>query len=281
MESTEFREVGYPLPKTEESDRKMLGVIGLVALGVLVGAGGAAVFGTGLSNIGGYVLMGSAPLAWIGAAVLARSGKPPVSPLGAGEFGRVYPVQYGEKSYALKVWHGRGDQATVLAQYKRAMIIGNLGPDCLVRHHDFVKTDEGGYQGLMELIDGVTLDRYLVGKPDEQRQKELVARLLDAYDSVLAKSVVPGDLHDENIMITPDGQVRLIDLDSYLFLGEQSQHLAFRTRYLGKVCEKIYKKFDRTSLNALANERGAGEREVNESFIKELRLAIEQARDLL
>ena len=86
--------------------------------------------------------------------------------------------------------------------------------------------DEFGPCIVMEYIDGVTLDKFLEGKPSKQLRRKVVDQLIDALAYIHGKQIVHRDLKPSNILITRNGNnVKIIDFglsdaDDYAILKQ-------------------------------------------------------------
>lgn len=82
---------------------------------------------------------------------------------------------------------------------------------------------------VMEYIDGVTLDEWCQQGQDVTERTSVVGQILQAMRYAHSRHIFHGDLKPQNILITPDNSVRIIDLglakrieESQLQSGEQS-----------------------------------------------------------
>ena len=65
---------------------------------------------------------------------------------------------------------------------------------------------------LMENIEGITLREFLSKtKPNSTELKKIQLQLKNIFNSIWESGFIHGDLHLENIMITHDGTVKIID----------------------------------------------------------------------
>lgn len=65
---------------------------------------------------------------------------------------------------------------------------------------------------VMEFIEGITLDKYLIEKRTDKSLYKIGSQILDGLIYIHSQNLVHMDLHDNNIMVTESGQVKLIDI---------------------------------------------------------------------
>ena len=93
--------------------------------------------------------------------------------------------------------------------------------------------DEFGPCIVMEYIDGVTLDKFLEGKPSKQLRRKVVDQLIDALAYIHGKQIVHRDLKPSNILISRNGNnVKIIDFglsdaDDYAILKQAAGTLKY------------------------------------------------------
>lgn len=86
---------------------------------------------------------------------------------------------------------------------------------------------------VMEYIDGVTLDKFLEGKPSRQVRRKVVDQLIDALAYIHGKQIVHRDLKPSNILVTRNGNnVKIIDFglsdaDDYAILKQAAGTLKY------------------------------------------------------
>jgi len=135
--------------------------------------------------------------------------------LGEGGFGQVYEAWDEQlcRPVALKRLRRTGPPApaadTLLAEARRT---ASLRHDAFVRV--FAIAGHGAERAIvMELVRGRTLREVLrQGPPDRLLALDIVAQVADAMAEAHAAGLVHGDLKPSNLMLDPDGKVRILDL---------------------------------------------------------------------
>ena len=137
--------------------------------------------------------------------------------LGAGGMGEVYRGfdEKLERAVALKVIHGdkRLSAAMRTRFLREARMLSKLDHPNISRIYDVLEREDGDYL-VLELVEGVTVrDRLLKLKQPIPKAEAIgialqVARVLSATH---ARGIIHRDLKPDNIMLTPDGQVKVLD----------------------------------------------------------------------
>lgn len=101
-----------------------------------------------------------------------------------------------------------------------------------LRHPNIVRVlDNGEYEGqpylVMQLIEGRHADDLLVsGKPqDQQQMADLTIQALDALHTAHLQGILHRDIKPGNIMLTPAGQVKLVDFGLAQYMDAGESHL--------------------------------------------------------
>src|SRR5439155_656802 len=138
-----------------------------------------------------------------------------VAPLGAGGMGEVYRARDARlgREVAVKVLPTPlASSPDRLARFEReARTVAGLNHPNIVTL--FSVEDQGGVRFItMELVEGQSLDRLVVpGGLALARLLELSIPLADALEAAHERGVVHRDLKPGNVMVTPEGRVKVLD----------------------------------------------------------------------
>jgi tetratricopeptide (TPR) repeat protein len=143
-----------------------------------------------------------------------------VSRVGEGAMGVVYAAYDPEldRNVALKLMRSRGG-ATVLA--KEAATLARISDPRVVTAHD-AGTFGGLVYVVMELVDGVTLRRWLAR--DRPNERQVLAALVEAGEGLSAAhraGVVHRDFKPDNVMIDREGRLHVTDFGLALATDER------------------------------------------------------------
>ena len=136
-------------------------------------------------------------------------------PLGSGGMATVFPVTKGKKKFAAKVLHKHlTRERKTVERFKQEFAIGESMKrnSAFVGMHELFKHD-GCWTIIMEYVPGITLQDVL-NKLGPLSPKEAVCyayELGSALEKFHLKNYIHRDLKPCNIMITPDGQVKIMD----------------------------------------------------------------------
>ncbi|MEB3174094.1 MAG: serine/threonine-protein kinase [Cyanobacteriota bacterium] len=156
--------------------------------------------------------------------------------IGRGSFGITYRARHGilQETFAIKEFYptefvirDQSDQSvSVLEQhqysFQRALhrfrnegqILARLDHPNIVRVYDLFEERETAYM-VMELIEGAPLSRILKNQPNRRlplpRVETIVEQLVSALTTLHQEEVYHLDLKPENLILTPDNRVHLID----------------------------------------------------------------------
>ena len=138
-----------------------------------------------------------------------------VAPLGAGGMGEVYRARDTRlgREVAVKVLPAhRAQDPDALARLEReAQAVAALSHPNILAIHD-LGTDQGVFFVVTELLEGETLRNRLASSPLAWRKAvEIGAAIADGLAGAHLKGVIHRDLKPDNIFITRDGRVKILD----------------------------------------------------------------------
>ncbi|KAI9499642.1 kinase-like domain-containing protein, partial [Zychaea mexicana] len=140
-----------------------------------------------------------------------------VEPLGHGKFSKVMLAEHyltGEK-YAVKIIDKRVHDYRILSRLIREIaLMEALDHDNIVHLYETIETADSLFL-IMEYVPGVNLDEYLQQQTNralsETEARAIFRQLVAAVDYIHYRWVVHRDLKAPNILLKPDGQVKLAD----------------------------------------------------------------------
>src|SRR5262245_26610797 len=137
------------------------------------------------------------------------------APLGAGGMGEVYRARDTRlgRDVAIKVLPSSlSADADRLHRFEQeACAAGTLNhPNILVIHH--VDTHDGAPYIVSELLEGETLRKRMSGAPMAQRRViDYASQIANGLAAAHEKGIIHRDLKPDNIFITKDGRVKILD----------------------------------------------------------------------
>jgi len=148
--------------------------------------------------------------------------------LGRGGMGVVYLAQRAdgqfEKRVAVKLLHADERSGEILARFElEQQVLAGLEHPGIARLIDGGLTEEGSPFLVMELVEGIPIDRWC----EERRltvdeRLSLFREVCLAVDSAHRSLVVHRDLKPGNILVTPEGQPKLLDFGIAKVLADPS-----------------------------------------------------------
>ncbi|KAG1472042.1 hypothetical protein G6F56_001774 [Rhizopus delemar] len=140
-----------------------------------------------------------------------------IEPLGNGKFSRVMLAQHTEtqQKVAIKIIDKQAHDYRVMSRLVREIAIMELlQHDSIVKLYETFESCDSLFL-VMEYVPGWNLDEYLQkqqeGCLDEDQARLIFRQLVSAVDYCHKKWVVHRDLKTPNILVTPEGQVKLAD----------------------------------------------------------------------
>ena len=168
-----------------------------------------------------------------------------IHPLGRGGMGEVYLGERAdgrfEQKVAVKLVKRGMDSGEILRRFARERrILARLEHAGIARLLDAGETPGGRPYFVMERVEGETITDYCRtrGLPLEDRLR-LLASCCDAVDAAHRGLVVHRDLKPSNILVTPDGQVKLLDFGIAKLLADEEDDTQL-TRQGGRVNTPAY-----------------------------------------
>ncbi len=150
--------------------------------------------------------------------------------LGEGGMGEVY-VGYDEtlkREVALKAIRDerRLDAETKARFLREARILSQLDHPGICRIHEFIEGDDDTDFLVLELISGKNLKDALKDELDPWHKLVIAEKVADALAAAHAKGVAHRDLKPENVMLTTEGEVKVLDFGLALNVDEQLTSMA-------------------------------------------------------
>ena len=138
-----------------------------------------------------------------------------LAPLGAGGMGEVYRARHHQldREVAVKVLPSRllGDEGAQKRFAREAKMLATLSHPNILAIYDFI-TDGDQYCVVAELLEGETLRTRLSGGILQwRRATEIGAAIAEGLAGAHAKGVIHRDLKPDNVFLTKDGRVKVLD----------------------------------------------------------------------
>lgn len=132
---------------------------------------------------------------------------------GEGGMGHVY-VAFDERlqrRVALKAVRDAHRSPNLKPRFLReARVLSQLEHPNICQVFDFLEADGREFL-VLELVDGRPLSQLIAEKPDFATRLRLAEQIVDVLAAVHAKGIVHRDLKPSNVMVTPAGQVKVLD----------------------------------------------------------------------
>ena len=148
--------------------------------------------------------------------------------IGEGGMGAVYMAEHLQvnRKVAIKVLHPKFLKNEEIKQRfkNEAATLSHLHHPNIVGLFDYLE-DESGLYLIMEYVDGVQLDDYIInttGPMPEEKAIPLIKQILSAFAYAHEKGVVHRDIKPANIIITKTNEVKILDFGIAKILGESN-----------------------------------------------------------
>ena len=133
--------------------------------------------------------------------------------LGAGGMGTVY-VGFDERlqrRVALKALReGQLDTESKARFLREARVLSQLKHPHICQIHDLLEAPEGELL-VLELIDGKNLSEFIASRPAPSLKMRVARQLAEVLAVTHAKSIIHRDLKPANVMVTAEGEVKVLD----------------------------------------------------------------------
>jgi serine/threonine-protein kinase len=138
-----------------------------------------------------------------------------LAPLGAGGMGEVYRARDSrlDREVAVKVLPEKlASDASALARFEReAKAVAALSHPNILAIHEFNRDGETHYV-VMELLEGESLaERLVLGPLPWRTAAEIAVGIAEGLSAAHAKGIVHRDLKPQNLFLTRDGRVKILD----------------------------------------------------------------------
>jgi len=93
---------------------------------------------------------------------------------------------------------------------REARTLSSLDHPNICRIHEYIEAEQGDFL-ILELVEGVTLERAIKQGMSRSRKLRVAIEIADALAAAHRKGIIHRDLKPENVMITPDGTAKVLD----------------------------------------------------------------------
>jgi eukaryotic-like serine/threonine-protein kinase len=132
--------------------------------------------------------------------------------LGEGGMGAVY-VGFDEllqRRVALKSVRGRLDEDSKARFVREARALSQLKHPHICQIYDFLEGPDRDFL-VLELIDGRNLKEVMTSRPDARLKTRIARQLAEVLVATHAKAIIHRDLKPANVMVTSEGEVKVLD----------------------------------------------------------------------
>ena len=140
--------------------------------------------------------------------------------IGRGAMGVVYEAfdPFVQRTVAIKVMHSTGNMEPATEQKMREAFFAEVYSAGRMHHPSVISIYDAGQEGdlnyiVMEFVDGVTLQEYVTGgkKLSPNQVVDIIYQCAKGLDYVHREGIIHRDLKPGNIMLSNDGEVKIMD----------------------------------------------------------------------
>jgi serine/threonine protein kinase len=140
--------------------------------------------------------------------------------IGRGAMGVVYEAfdPFVQRTVAIKVMHSSGNMEPATEQKMREAFFAEVYSAGRMHHPSVISVYDAGQEGdlnyiVMEFVDGVTLQDYVTGgkKLSPNQIVDVIYQCAKGLDYVHREGIIHRDLKPGNIMLSNDGEVKIMD----------------------------------------------------------------------
>jgi len=150
-----------------------------------------------------------------------------------GGMGTVYMARREDQSVeqvvAVKLLNLKLSHPTFVAQFRREnQILASLQHPNIPMYIDSGMTEDGQPFMVMEYVPGLPIDRYCEQqKLDQNARLDLILQMCDALSYSHRKLIVHRDLKPQNILVSDEGLVKIVDFGIARFLDQTTDYPGF------------------------------------------------------
>ncbi|MCZ6471201.1 MAG: serine/threonine-protein kinase [Gammaproteobacteria bacterium] len=152
--------------------------------------------------------------------------------IGRGSMGVVYEAfdPFVQRTVAIKVAHSQEDQDPAITQKAREGFFAEVYSAGRMHHPSVISVYDAGQEDdynyiVMEYVDGVTLQDYVVGDKSltPNQVVDVIYQCAKGLDYVHRQGVIHRDLKPGNIMLSSDGEVKIMDFSiAHIDIGTET-----------------------------------------------------------